>query len=206
MNWTRLRVRFALFLTVAWLGASVSLPASRQAVAAIVPLSFAGTVDGAGYTVGGVSAPVGSPFTLNVGIDDSAAATGRYAVESVSYTLAVGTYTTVTDWETELVATQIGDAISLVSDPLFSNPDEHFLLNLSGFGPSSIDNPHTWGGPAALRGDIIVRGFGNFMSADQLSGDFPYTLTLRLTVVPEPASAMLLEMCVIAIVFYCCRR
>ena len=195
---TRLRPRFVFFFAVAWMVTSVSLPGS-QASAAIVPLSFAGTVDGIGYKVGGVAAPIGSPFTLDVGIDDSAAATGRYAVESVSYTLAVGTYSTVTDWETELVATQTGDSITLISDPLFTNPSEHFLLNLRDFGPSSFDNPHTWGGPAALSGDIIVRGFGGFTSPNELSGDFPYTGVLRLSVVPEPASIVLLTLCVVAL-------
>jgi hypothetical protein len=178
----------AVLLGFALLLASSTLPAS----AAIVPLSFAGIVDGGGYTIGGVSAPLGSPFTLNVSIDDSAAATGRYPVESVSYTLSVGTYTTVTNWSTELVATQNGLSIELESDPLFDDPGEHFLLNLMGFGPSSLDDPRTWGGPALLTGDVIVRGLGGFTSADQLSGSFPYEGTLLLTVIPEPTLWLLL--------------
>jgi hypothetical protein len=192
------RALAVLVCSTLWL-ASTALSGS----AAIVPLSFAGTVDGDGYTVGGVPALVGSPFTLNVAIDDSAAATGRYPIESISYTLSVGTYTTVTDWTTELVATQNGLAIELVSDPLFDDPDEQFLLNLIGFGPSSIDDPRSWGGPALLTGDVIVRGLGGIASADQLSGGFPYGGTLVLTVIPEPASALLL---IVAGMFAALRR
>ena len=184
---------------VAALGIMTAFGTASTATAVVVPLSFSGLVDGNGYTINGIPAPQGSPFTLNVGIDDSAAATGRYNVESVSYTLTVGTYTTVTNWTTQLVATQVGPSITLASDPLFDSPNEHFLLNLQGFGPSSATNPYSWDGPALLTGDIIVRGIGGFASANQLSGDFPYSGTLTLSIVPEPASMALLSLVTIGL-------
>ena len=164
---------------------------STTAYAGTVELSFAGTVDTSGATLDGVVAPVNSPFTLDVSIDDSMAATGRYEIDAISYTLTLGTYNTVTNWSTELVATQTDGTIELESDPSFSGPDEHFLLSLTGFGPSNFDDPLTWDGPAPLSGDIIVRGLGGFDSPDELSGFSPYEGTLILTVIPEPASIVL---------------
>lgn len=73
------------------------LAISSNPVLGTVLLSFEGTVDGSGASVGGVPAPLGSTFTLEIEIDDSMAATGMYAINSIGYMLTVGTYTTVTD-------------------------------------------------------------------------------------------------------------
>ena len=63
----------------------IAAPSSAQ----LVTLSFEGTVDNDfGFTIGGTAAPVGSGFTLDVGIDASMAGTGIYSVESISYSLA----------------------------------------------------------------------------------------------------------------------
>lgn len=164
-------------------------PASAASSAAVT-LSFAGTVDlVSGYTIDGVPAPVGSPFTLDVTIAGDSGGTGRYPILAVSYTLTVGTYVTVTDWaaEGDLVATQVGDSISLVTDPQFMSPDEHLVIGpMTGFGESNFLDPGTWGGPSELTGDVIVRGLGGFESDDQLSRSGPYVGTLVLTVVSQP--------------------
>ena len=138
------------------------LAISSNPVLGAVLLSFEGTVDESGAMVGGVLAPSESTFTLEIEIDDSMAATGMYAINSIGCTLTVGTCTTATDWTgiVKLVATQAGAAITLVSDPLSASPDEHFLLNLAGFGTSSFDDPASWGGLSLITGDIIVRGLG----------------------------------------------
>jgi len=155
---------------------------------ASVTLSFAGTVDlDGGYTIGGVPAPVGSPFTFDLTIAEDSGGTGRYPILSASYTLTVGMYVTVTDWavEGDLVATQDGSPITLVTDPLFMAPDEHLLIGpLTGFGASDFLDPTSWGGPSEITGDLIVRGLGGIGSEDQLSGFAPYLGTLVLTVTP----------------------
>ncbi len=166
--------------------------------AALLDLSFSGQVDGSGAMVGGVSATVGSPFTLDVLIDDANAALGLYTVLGISYTTTVGTYTTVAaSWAKSLLATSVGASISLGQQGGFfeDNPTtEHFGLSLSNFGPSSFDNPLSWTG-AAITGDIIVRGINGFDSFDQLSGSVPLSGTLAVSVrnaaVPAPATLAL---------------
>lgn len=167
---------------------------SSASFAATISLSFAGAVDRSGATLGGVDAAIDSPFTLCIGIDDSAAATGRYAIDSIGYTLTLGTYTTLTDWSTELVATQEGESIRLTSDPKLSRPGEHFYIDLDGFVPSRFDDPSTWTGPSLLSGDFVVRGIGGDESPDQLSGTFIYQGTLVLTVVPESSSLLAMSL------------
>ncbi len=180
-------------LCLLWISIFCASPATAQ----LVTLSFEGTVDDVlGFTIDGNAAPIDSLFTLDVGINTSMSETGVYAVESVSFTLdaLAATYDTTTDWAglgTTLVATQVGNSIELISDPLFSNPDENFLLgNLTGFGPAEFDDPSTWGtDSSSIFGDVIVRGAGGFDSLDQLSGAAPYIGSLNLTVVPEPVIA-----------------
>ena len=169
----------------------------RGVSAAPINLSFSGQVDISGASVGGVNAPLGSDFTLDLLIDDALAASGEYAIQGVSYTTTVGTYTTIGSWARPLIATQTGPSISLINTDraLETNGDgEHFSINLTNFGPASFDNPLSWNG-ATGSGDIIVRGLGGFDSPDQLSGLLPYqgTLTASASPAPIPApSAMLL--------------
>ena len=155
-----------------------------------------GSVDISGATLGGVSAPLGSTFTATIDLDDSTAAAGIYGVTGISYTLTLGTYTTVSSWAgVSLVATGAGAAMTLATSPLFyvSPLGEHFLLGpLSGFSAGALaTNPATWTS-AALSGDIIIRGLGGFGSLNQLSGIQPYTGTMALQPVPEPATLLLL--------------
>ena len=166
-----------------------------------VILSFEGAVDNdVGFTIGGVAAPFGSTFTLEIGIDEDSGGTGRYVIESARYTLVVGTYTTVTDWSMfgELVALQVGDSITLATDPAFVDPDEHLLVSLINFGVADFLDPLSWGGPTEISGDVIVRGLGGFASDNQLSGAAPYFGTLVLTVIPGPATIGVLLLGVLA--------
>lgn len=183
-------------LSTAVLLAVVTFLLPVGASATLLNLSFAGQVDSSGATIGGVSAPLGSPFTLDIVIDDTNAALGSYGVQGISYTTTLGSYNTISNWTTNLLATPSGPTINLVSSPLFDNTNvstEHFLLNLTNFGPSMFDNPLSWTG-AAISGDFIVRGVGGFASPDQLSGVFIYlgTLSISVTQVPEPTTLFLI--------------
>ncbi|MGE0486218.1 MAG: hypothetical protein AB7Q81_18865 [Gammaproteobacteria bacterium] len=174
---------------LAVIGALV-LPMSAGAVP--INLSFTGQVDSSGATVGGVGAPIGSLFSLDLVIDDANAALGSYAITSVSYTTVVGTYATTTAWN-PLTVTGSGAAMNLTRS--FQSPDEHLLIDLTNFAAGSVfDDPLSWNG-AAITGDIIVRGVGGFGSPDQLSGISPFSGTLAVTVgstaVAEPVSMAL---------------
>ena len=175
---------------------SLLFVAPLAANATLIDLTFSGQVDGAGFTVGGVDAPDGSPFSLDITIDTANASIGEYAIKNISYTTTVGSYDTVSDWLVPLIATQDGPSISLAQQTIFevNATTEHFLLNLTNFGPSLFDDPLTWSG-TSITGDIIVRGIGGFASPDQLSGNHVFTgnLSVALRQVPEPGTLALLS-------------
>lgn len=173
---------------------------AASASAGLIGLSFNGLVDISGAKIGDVDAPIGSPFSLDIVIDDANAALGTYSIFAIGYTTTVGTYNTIApSWSKDLLAIQAGASINLVQQDGFfevNATSEHFGLNLTNFGPSLFDNPLSWTG-ASITGDIIVRGISGFDSLDQLSGGTVYQGTLSVTVselssVPEPSILMLL--------------
>lgn len=174
--------------TLPQVAATVLVAFTLPAQAAIVPLSLVGKVDISGATLGGVSAPVGSEFQLDLGIDDSMAASGSYTVTSIGYTLTLGTYTTVAAWAITLKAVGSGAGMTLESVPWFAAPDEQFHLSLTNFDAGALfSDPATWASAgSSLTGDLVVRGVGGFSSDSQLSGVQPYTGTLALKV-SEPS-------------------
>jgi hypothetical protein len=185
-----INTKIAMLAAVMTIGA---LAFSASANAALFNLSFSGQVDVSGATVGGVAAPLGSPFTLDFVVDDVNAAIGSYGIQNISYTTMVGTYNTISTWG-QMQATQVGPSIDLSSGGFIVNPTtEHFLLNLTNFGGgSSFNNILSWNG-VAITGDIIVRGVGGFGSLDQLSGIQPFTGTLSVSpaAIPEPGTLAL---------------
>ncbi len=166
----------------------VALVLPGSVSAASINLSFTGVVDNSGATVGGVAAPIGSSFSLDMVIDDTNAVIGQYVIQSISYTTVNGTYVTIAaSWAKDLLATPVGPSINLTQLGGFfevNGTTEHFGMNLSNFGASSFDNPLSWNG-AAITGDIIVRGIGGFASPDQLSGISPFTGTLSVSTLPR---------------------
>jgi hypothetical protein len=168
------------------------IPANIPAYAATFNLQFTGEVDGDGYTVGGVAAPLGSPFTLDVTLDDAPVDVGDYEITALSYHLTTGSYTTATDWAAigMFTASSNGVNLDLATDPEFQNPDEHLRIDLTGVN-GVPDDPRTWTTGNTITGDIIVRGMGGFSSLDMLSGEFPYQGTLSLSLVPEPSTLVL---------------
>ena len=174
--------------------------------AGIIELKFSGLVDSSGAKVGGIDAPVGSVFTLDISIDDSNAATGSYGITGISFTTVVGTFVTTDTWLSPLIATTVGTSITLAQSPVSEDHlfGESFLLNLTGFGPAAFNDPLTWVGNA-ITGDILVRGTG-IGSKHHLSGTggFGGSLSLAVTapqplfiaesdvVLPEPCSLLLL--------------
>lgn len=180
----KMKGNMARFIAGLLLLAGVSL-----AQASIINLSFTGLVDASGAKVGGVNAPIGSSFSLDMSLDDTLAAAGTYGITALSYTTTVGTYSTVSAW-TPLTASGFGAGMSLNSG--FQNPGEHLLVNLNNFGIGSAFNDiNSWNG-ASITGDIIVRGIGGFSSADQLSGTNQFTGTLTVSTVSTPATLSLL--------------
>lgn len=176
------RIATALLVLLPW-----------SASATYLNLSFTGQVDGSGATIGGVAAPIGSLFSLDIVIDPSDVVIGSYTIRGMSYTTTVGAYETISTWVTPLEATQNGPSINLSSGGFEQNPTtEQFLLELTNFGPSFFDDPLSWTG-ASITGDILVRGIGGFDSPDQLSGMAPFsgTLSVSPSIVPVPASLLL---------------
>jgi hypothetical protein len=160
--------------------------------AALLELTLSGNVDGSGASVGGVSAPIGSAFTVNMIIDDANAAVGSYAINSMSYTTTVGTYDTISSWVNPLTVAG-SDAAMTMDAPFETNAStEHMLFDLTNFGVGSLFNDAlSWNG-VAVTGDIIIRGIGGFGSLDQLSGIQPFAGTLSVsTAVPVPAAVWL---------------
>ena len=172
----------------------ILLASGSFAHATLINVSIQGVVDDSGASVGGVSAPLGSVFSLDMLLDDTGAAGGIYGISALSYTTIVGTYNTVTAW-TPLTAIGSGAAMSL-STGGFLDPGEHLLIGLSNFGLGSLFNDAlSWNG-AAISGDIIVRGIDGFASLDHLSGTSPFTGTLSISTasasaVPTPATLSL---------------
>lgn len=197
--------RLCVYTARAALLGIVMLCGASVANAGIIELTFSGLVDASGAKVGGVDAPVGSAFTLDISIEDSNAATGSYGITGISFTTVVGTFVTTDTWSSPLIATTVGTSITLAQseDHLFG---ESFQLNLTGFGPAAFNDPLTWVGNA-ITGDILVRGTG-VGSKHHLSGTgvFGGILSLAVTappslftaesdtatVLPEPCSLLLL--------------
>jgi hypothetical protein len=166
--------------------------AGFQANAALIKVSFQGLVDGSEAQVGGVFAPLSSAFSLDMLLDDTGASVGTYGISSLSYTTTVGTYNTVSAWN-PLTAAGTGAGMSLSSGG-FQDMGEHLMVRLSNFGVGSVfDDILSWDG-AAISGDIIVRGFGDWPMPDQLSGvgEFSGTLSVSASAVPTPGTLALM--------------
>ncbi len=181
-----MKSRPGIFPAIAALLGALMICGVPAANAGIIDISFSGLVDASGAKVDGVDAPVGSAFTLNISIDDSAAATGTYAVTALSFTTVVGSFVASDQWLTPLIATSIGASITLAQSPVGENHlfGESFLLSLTGFGPSAFDDPLTWSGDQ-ITGDIFVKGTGAG-SKHHLSGTGAYGGFLSISTPQEP--------------------
>ncbi len=178
-----------LLLAVTLTGISVAAAAR----ATVYEMTLSGLTDDSGpsFQVGGVPAPLGSAFTMRVAFENAAGTPGVYEILDVGYTLTVGSYDTVTDWATEgdLQTTVTQTGFNLSTTPTVLNPDETLRISL-GFAFGDPNDPLTWPGNP-VTGDIIVHGFGGFLSENQLSGQNSYTRVMSIAVVPEPALATL---------------
>ncbi len=182
---------------------------AESASAGSISLSFTGTVNGSNAVINHWNAPTGSPLSVDIELDDSASVTGRYPIESLSFTTVLGTYTTESNWTTELVASQAGSSIFLQSDPLLavSGLGEEFLLSLSGFGQSSATDPFSWDGSSPISGSIEILGLTGPQGSNRLDFDTSSSGPLTLeVVVPEPSSLILATSGIVGILLMLRRR
>jgi len=183
-----------------WIFATVLYFSSAAANANLYKLTFDGVVDfSSGFTADGVSAPIGSDFSLDVLIEPDCPGCVTFDVRGVSFSLSSGTYNTISDWQYELTSKPSGELV-LDYGWEVNATTEQFALDLHNIEFPALYDPLTWSG-SMISGDIMVRGIGGSTSPDQLSAASLYASTLSLTVsqVPVPAAAWLLGSALVAL-------